>query len=50
MRREERRPPPRGDPPTLNGVPVTKIPGFDVDDMTLEMLGSGPIGDAVFVQ
>lgn len=38
-----------GTPATVNGVPVTSIPGFNVDDDTLLRLGEGTIGPSVFV-
>lgn len=48
-RREDRRPPPRGEPPTLNGMPITTITGLNLDDEIINCLGLGPIGTAVFV-
>lgn len=49
-RRDDRRPPPRGEMATLDGVPVDSIPGVQLDDDTLGCLGSGAVGNAIFVQ
>lgn len=50
-RDEQRRPPIRGGDrePTLGGVPVTSIPGVSLDDEILAALGSGAIGNSVFI-
>ena len=49
-RPDDRRPPPRGDMPTLDGVPVNSIPGVNLDEETIGCLGSGSIGNSIFVQ
>ena len=51
-RDDQRRPPIRGGDrePTLNGQPVTSIPGVSLDDEVLAALGSGAIGNSVFIQ
>ena len=41
---------PGAPPATLNGVPVTSIPGFDIDEDTIQRLGEGPISNSIFVQ
>lgn len=40
---------PGAPPATLNGVPVTSIPGFDIDEDTIQRLGEGPISNSIFV-